>query len=204
MTESPIVAKAKASSASLYQLRIELEDVTPPIWRRFWIEGNASLIKLHHTIQAAMGWTDAHLHEFQIGEILYATPHPEDWPERVIIDERRVKLHKALNGISRFGYLYDFGDGWQHTITVEEVAPPPKHPRGCAFIEAGERACPPDDAGGSYSYQEFLDRFAKNRRGKEVREFLEWAGVDFDPNKFDRHAANAALLRMAWNQWGDK
>jgi len=197
------VAKTKASSASLYQLRIELEDITPPIWRRFWIEGNASLIKLHHTIQAAMGWTDAHLHEFQIGDILYATPHPEDSPERVIIDERRVKLHKALNGISRFGYLYDFGDSWQHIITVEEVAPPPKHPRGCAFIEAGERACPPDDAGGSHSYQEFLDRFAKNRKGKEVREFLEWAGEDFDPNKFDRHAANATLLRMAWNRWGD-
>lgn len=198
------MAKTKASPASLYQLRIELEDITPTIWRRFWIEGNACLIKLHHTIQAVMGWTDAHLHEFQIGGVLYATPDPEDRPERVIIDERRVQLHKVLNGISHFGYLYDFGDGWQHTITVEEIAPPPKYPRGCAFIDAGERACPPDDAGGSHSYQQFLDRFAKNRKGKEVREFLEWAGEDFDPNRFDRHAANAALLRMAWNQWGDK
>jgi len=62
----------------------------------------------------------------------------------------------------------------------------------------------PDDAGGSHSYQEFLDRFAKDRKGKVVQEFLEWAGEDFDPNKFDRHAANTALLRMAWNQWGDK
>ena len=151
-----------------------------------------------------MGWTDAHLHEFKIGADVYATPHSEDWPERIIIDERRAQLHKALNGISRFGYMYDFGDSWEHTLTVEKVVPPSEHPQGCAYVEAGERACPPEDAGGTHSYQEFLDQFAKNRRHKEVREFQAWAGQDFDPNRFDRHAANAALLRMAWNQWGDK
>lgn len=125
-------------------------------------------------------------------------------PERIIIDERRVQMHKALNRISHFGYLYDFGDSWQHTITVERISPPPEHPRGCAFIEAGERAGPPEDAGGSHSYQEFPDQFAKNPKQEEVREFLSWAGEDFNPNQFDRHAANAALLRMAWNQWGNK
>jgi hypothetical protein len=203
-TLSAIVARSKATSASLYCLRIELDGIAPAIWRRIWTEGSTPLIKLHHTIQAAMGWTDAHLHEFQVGAVIYATPHPEDWPERTIVDERRVQLHKVLNGISRFGYMYDFGDSWQHTITVEKVVPPPEHPRGCGYVEAGERACPPEDAGGSQSYQEFLDQFAKNPRHKDVREFQRWAGQDFNPNRFDRHAANAALLRMAWNQWGDK
>ncbi len=151
-----------------------------------------------------MGWTDAHLHEFQIGGVIYATPHPEDDVDRVIVDERRAQLHKVLQGISRFGYLYDFGDSWQHTISVEKIVPPPEHPRGCAYVEAGERACPPEDAGGSHSYQEFLNQFTKNPKHKDVRGFLEWAGEDFDPGGFDRHAANAALLRMAWNQWGDK
>lgn len=198
------MAKSKATSGKLYCLRIELEGIAPAIWRRIWIEGNASLIKLHHTIQAAMGWTDAHLHEFQIGGVIYATPHSEDAPDRVIVDERRVRLDKVLTRISRFGYMYDFGDDWQHTLTVEKVVPLPEHWRGCAYLEAGERACPPEDAGGPYSYQEFLDRLTKNPRHKEVREFLSWAGQDFDPNRFDRHAANAALLRMAWNQWGDK
>lgn len=198
------MARSKTTSASLYCLRVELEGITPAIWRRIWIEGGTPLIKLHHTIQAAMGWTDAHLHEFKIGADVYATPHSEDWPERIIIDERSAQLHKILNGISRFEYMYDFGDSWMHTITVEKVAPPPEHPRGCAYVEAGERACPPEDTGGSHSYQEFLEQFAKNRRHKEVREFQTWAGQDFNPDRFDRHAANAALLRMAWNQWGDK
>ncbi len=151
-----------------------------------------------------MGWTDAHLHEFKIGAVTYATPHPEDWPERIIVDERSVQLHKVLNGIRRFVYTYDFGDSWEHTITVEKLAPPPEHSRGCGYVEAGERACPPEDAGGSHGYQEFLDQFAKNPRHKDVREFQRWAGQDFNPVQFDRHAANAALLRMAWNQWGRK
>ena len=33
---------------------------------------------------------------------------------------------------------------------------------------------------------------------------MQWAGEDFDPLRFDRRAANAALLRMAWNAWGVK
>lgn len=198
-----IVTRSKTTLASLYCLRVELEGITPAIWRRIWIEGSAPLIKLHHTIQAAMGWTDTHLHEFRIGADVYATPHREDWPERTIVDERRVQLHKALNGISSFGYVYDFGDSWEHTITVEKVAPPPELPRRHAYVEAGERACPPENAGGARGYQEFLDQFTKNRRHKEVRAFQAWAGQDFNPDQFDRHAANAALLRIAWNQWGD-
>lgn len=203
-SDTPIVTKSKTSPAKLYCLRVELQEIVPAIWRRIWIEDTALLVTLHHTIQAAMGWTDAHLHEFQIGELTYATPHPEDDAERVIVDERRVKLRQVLDGIASFEYLYDFGDSWQHTISVEKVEPLQQYWRGCAYVEAGEHACPPEDAGGAHSYQEFLDQLAKSRKHKQVREFLEWAGEDFDPVQFDRHAANAALLRMAWNQWGRK
>jgi hypothetical protein len=59
-------------------------------------------------------------------------------------------------------------------------------------------------AGGRWGYQEFLDQRRAKPKSKEVAEFLAWAGEDFDPDRFDRHAANAALLRMAWNQWGKK
>ncbi len=186
------MAKPKARATSLYCLHIQLQEIVPAIWRRFWIEGNVLLINLHHTIQAAMGWTDAHLHEFHIGAVTYATPDPEDDPERIVVDERRAQLDKVLKGISSFGNLYDSGDGWEHRITVERIEPLPEHPYGCAQIEAGERAYPPEDAGGSHSYQAFLDQYAKNPKHKEVREFLRWAGEDFDPARFDRHAANAA------------
>jgi hypothetical protein len=198
------MATRKKSAKKLYCLRIELDQIKPLIWRRFWIEGDTTLSKLHHSIQAIMGWTDAHLHQFQIGGAAYAIPDPEaDDPARPVVDERFVTMDRVAKGISSFGYMYDFGDGWQHTITIEQVKPLPEHPRGCAFVEAGERACPPEDAGGSHSYQEFLDDLAANPKRTEVRQFLRWAGTDFDPSRFDRHAANAALLRMAWNQWSD-
>lgn len=194
---------AKATIAQLYCLRIELEGLTPPIWRRLWIEDSVRLIKLHHVIQAAMGWSDAHLHAFQIGGATYATPNPDDDPEWVIVDERSVRLRKVLGGITAFGYTYDFGDDWQHRISVERVAKATEMSRGWGFIEAGQRACPPEDCGGADAYQEFLRQRITTPKSTEVHDFLEWAGQDFDPERFDRHAANAALTRMAWNRWGD-
>jgi hypothetical protein len=134
------VATTKKSTGSLYCLRIELEGVTPLIWRKFWVEGDMTLIQLHHTIQAVMGWTDSHIHEYQIGGARYRTPHPDDDIDGDdAIDDRTVPLHKVLKGISHFGYQYDFGDAWNHTITVEKTEPMPEHPRGCAFIEEGKR-----------------------------------------------------------------
>lgn len=198
------MTRAKAAPAKLYRLRIELEGITPTIWRRLWIEDSVKLIKLHHALQAAMGWTDAHLHTFQIGGVSYATPHPDDETDRPVIDERVAQLGNVLEGISVFGYTYDFGDDWQHQITIERTTKATQMSRGYGFVEAGERACPPEDAGGPNGYQEFLDQLAKAPRSKEVREFRRWAGEDFDPDRFDRHAANAALLRMAWNQWGEQ
>ncbi|MBK8740372.1 MAG: plasmid pRiA4b ORF-3 family protein [Betaproteobacteria bacterium] len=194
------MARPSTKSGTVYCLRIALDDVTPTIWRQVWVESRGSLLNLHHTIQAAMGWTDAHLHQFQIGGIGYATPHPDDEPEQPVVDEGRVLLQKVLDGISSFGYEYDFGDGWQHMITVEERIPQPEHWRGCAFVAAGGAGLSTGRLWRTLWLSRVLDHYAKSRRSKAVREFLQWARQDFDPHRYDRHAANAALLRMAWNR----
>jgi hypothetical protein len=168
-----------------------------------WVEDHFNLHQLHHVIQAAMGWTDAHLHQFQIGKIRYRVPHPEDDPDDIIVDERQVGLSDVLSVGLRFEYMYDFGDDWQHLIHVDQAVPLDQR-HGAAWVEAGARACPPEDSGGRAGYQEFLDAFAGNPRRKEVLSFLKWAGEDFHPDRFDRYATNAALLRMAWNRWGEK
>ncbi|OIQ94176.1 plasmid pRiA4b ORF-3-like protein [mine drainage metagenome] len=186
-----------------YKLHVELKDVTPVVWRDIWVEGQMSLIQLHHIIQAAMGWTDAHLHSFTIGDAQYATPHPEDDPGFAITDERTVRLRDVLEDGLEFSYLYDFGDGWRHTIQVEQVELMTE-PDGYAYVSDGARACPPEDCGGSHSYQEFLDALKTRPKSKAVKEFLDWAGNDFQADRFDRHATNATLLRMAWNRWGER
>lgn len=188
---------------SRYRLEVQLEDLEPAIMRTIWVEGQMSLGQLHHILQAAMGWTDAHLHQFDIKGLRYAVPHPEDDDLMPVIDERGIQLKDVLKLNLSFEYLYDFGDSWTHRIKVNQVKKMDR-PYGAAYVENGAGACPPEVAGGSGMYQEFLDERKQNPRSEEVRSFLVWAGDDFDPDRFDRRAANAALLRMAWNQWGNK
>ena len=185
-----------------YQLQVELAYLTPLIWRTIWVEGQFHLGQLHHILQAAMGWTDAHLHMFVIGGARYGKPDDEAFGDLNEIDESTVPLSAVLTPGLRFEYEYDFGDGWTHLIEVK-ASEPLSEPHGAASVEAGARACPPEDSGGPPGYQAFLDGLASNPKDDEVKSFLEWAGQDFDPERFDRHAANAALLRMAWNRWGE-
>jgi hypothetical protein len=195
--------RPKAKTEVRYRLRIELADITPLIWRRVWVEGHMHLLQLHHIIQAAMGWTDAHLHDFTIAGVRYGIPHEDDPADLPLIDERNIRLDRILEPGLTFEYQYDFGDSWIHIVRIEQ-SKKMDQPYGAGFVEAGARACPPEDAGGSTGYQEFLDRLAADPRDEEVISFLEWAGEDFDADHFDRRAANAAMLRMAWNRWGEK
>lgn len=191
----------KPQSVSIYTLRIELEGIEPLIWRRLLVDGNVTLVKLHHYIQAAMGWTDAHLHEFEIGEKTYATPNPEDDPERSVTDERRARLDRVATVGDHFLYHYDFGDSWSHRIVVEGIEAAADGDAGYAYVAAGERACPPEDVGGASEYMNFVEAITARPLDDEGQRLLTWAGMDFDPERFDRQAANAALLRMAWNRW---
>lgn len=192
---------SRKTAVKAYTLRIELQDIEPLVWRRLLVDGDTTLSKLHHYIQTAMGWTDAHLHEFEIGGKTYATPHPDDDPERDVIDERRVRLDRVATTGDHFSYLYDFGDSWQHRVVVERVESFDGDQRGYAYVSAGERACPPEDVGGAPGYMDFMDQISQRPLDEEGCRLLQWAGEDFDPVRFDRHAANAALLRMAWNRW---
>jgi len=193
--------KPKAKQAYSYLLQVELEDVTPKIWRQVWVDSGMSLHTLHHVLQATMGWTDAHLHEFSIKGKRYSLPDPEDDPGRLPVDEREVLLGQIMEPGLEFKYLYDYGDSWSHVIRVEEVKLVTE-PYGAAFVDAGQGACPPEDSGGAPGYQDFLDQLRDDPESEDVQSFLQWAGEDFDSGRFDRHAANAALMRMAWNRWG--
>ncbi len=160
-----------------------------------------TLLELHHVLQATMGWTDAHLHEFKIGGQVFATPDDDELDEREVTDEGLVALRGVLKVGTRFEYIYDFGDYWVHQIEVEQ-SNRLSQPTGTAYVIEGARACPPEDCGGIHGYGEFLEALARNPHDKEVIGFLRWAGEDFDPRVFERRSANAALMRMAWNGWG--
>ena len=104
---------------TVLQIRIDLEDVDPPIWRRLLVPSDIRLDRLHNVFQVAMGWTDSHLHAFTIAGKRYGM-HLDDFLEDEL-DEKKFTLAKAIGKERQFRYEYDFGDGWQHQTVVEEV-----------------------------------------------------------------------------------
>lgn len=192
------------STPSVFIVKVALVDSEPLIWRRIYIDGRTRLNAFHHILQAAMGWTDSHLHEFTIREKRYAPPDEGDQLLEVeTFDESKFRLNQLLQTGDAFEYLYDFGDSWQHQITVESIRDLHKDDSnaGRVWIEAGQRACPPEDAGGIWAYQESLATLKDSPYSEEAKEMREWVGLDFDPERFDRKAANAAIDRMLWNGW---
>ncbi len=137
-----------------------------------------------------MGWTNSHRHEFEVDGVRYGVPDP-DWDMAEVADEARVKLFRVAPAGSRFRYSYDFGDGWDHDITVEEVLEPQPGTRYPPCI-AGRRACPPEDVGGTWSYNDYLAAIADPSHKDDDR-LVEWAGGPFDPEEFDLAATDKWL-----------
>lgn len=185
-------ARRPKAPAELLLLHIELNDIEPTIWRRFLVPETITLGKLHRVIQAVMGWTDSHLHEFDIAGEKYGTPSSDDWGAPVNSETRKT-LVNALQGKKRFGYLYDFGDSWEHRITVEKRLPMISAPQEHYCIE-GENACPPEDVGGALGYQDFLDAMA-NPAHPDHDDRVEWYGGVFEASVYDCKPVNQWLAR---------
>lgn len=187
-------SKSKKSSADkVYQLKVTLRGSKPPIWRRLLVPADTSLLELHRIIQVAMGWEGAHLHQFIIDGQFYSTSSEDDWES--VMDERKYDLTRvAPVENSKFIYEYDFGDSWEHQIRVEKILPADPNETYPRCIK-GKRACPPEDVGGIWGYQEFLDAL-RDPNHPEHESYLEWVGDDFDPEYFDLEGVNSQLERI--------
>lgn len=175
---------------ALLQVRITLADVTDPsVWRRVLVPSAYPLDRVHLVIQAAMGWENYHLHAFRLGDESYAAADPDD--ELGHRDESKFRLGDLAAGADRIDYEYDFGDGWDHALDIEArtVAAEGNEYPACV---AGEGACPPEDCGGSYGFAEFKAVLA-GPPSAERAELLQWAGGDYDPDRFDLSVANSAV-----------
>ena len=178
---------------AVYQLKVTLKGSRPPIWRRLLVRADTRLAKLHDILQVAMGWTDDHLHQFEVGGRRIGVPRRDGWAE--VEDERRVRLGEVAPGErARFTYEYDFGDSWEHQIVVEKVRPTEP---GAAYpvCLAGRRAGPPEDVGGVWRYEVFQEAI-RDPAHPEHDELREWVGGAFDPEAFDLEEVNAALRRL--------
>jgi len=182
-------------SAKLYTMKITLLDVEPPVWRRFVAP---SFMKLHHfhgVLQAVMGWEDGHMYAFTVDGKRF-TPNRRlgvdaMWNKGDGYPPEKYELCQLIKPGMTFHYEYDFGDGWEHEIVVENdtASKDTKHPFYC--IE-GERACPPDDCGGPRGYKNLLD-ILSDPDNPEYEERLDWIGGRFDSECFDPDDCNRSL-----------
>jgi hypothetical protein len=184
-----------STKVPIYQIKVTLDDSKPPIWRRILVPNDITLAKLHRILQVVMGWSDYHLHQFIVGGAYIGEPYPDYDDYLDMHDERDVTLRQIVSGEKfKFRYEYDFGDGWLHQVLVEKVLPPQPDQQYPLCIK-GKRACPPEDVGGVWGYDDFLEAI-RNPDHSEHEEYLEWVGGEFDPEEFDLDGVNEVLRAL--------
>ena len=175
----------------VYALKITLLGTGPPIWRRVLVPREITLRNLHKTLQTVMGWTNSHLHQFVFKRQKYSDP--KYGLGAGIIDENRTRLGDVIRTPgTRLLYEYDFGDGWQHELLLEEVLLGDDSFR--QICVAGERNCPPEDFGGPLGFAELL-RILRDPSHPEHDDISEWVGEDFAPEYFEADEVNRKLKR---------
>lgn len=183
-----------ASPERIARLRIQLDDFEPPIWRRVEVPFMMHLKGLHGVIQAVMLFGDHHLFEFRVGDRRYAVPDRE-WDLGEIYAASNLRIGALVErDVTTFAYTYDFGDNWQHTITIEDIGEADAafgYPR---FVDGARRA-PPEDVGGIPGFGDFLQAMADPEDERHAGA-VAWYGRRFDPDDIDRAAIDAALERV--------
>ncbi len=183
------------------QIRIDLKDASPPIWRRILVPADTTLAQLHFYLQGAFGWTDSHLHGFRQGERRFCNDQdslsgmePED----------SVSIGELLRTVqSTLTYDYDFGDDWEHVLRLEKrVELTQEDYAALPRLLAGRRACPPEDCGGIYGYQRFLERL--RTKDPDALEWAEEAGMapGWTPDAFNLEEHQADMRALAQQNSG--
>ncbi len=194
-----------------YQLKIEMKEL-PTVWRRAIVPSKISFETLHHIIQYAMGWHDAHLYEFSTGddptcytnnlegidEYEYLKENPglvrDSWDEQTLASPqmlaRSVKIDAILKRANALGYLYDFGDHWELKITLEEEIK--DYPNSFAVCTNGKEAAPPEDVGGTGGYMDFLEAW-HNPAHEEHASMATWGESQGFTGTFDLERVNLFL-----------
>jgi hypothetical protein len=189
----------RAPEPEIARLKITLDEIKPRIWRQIEVPLGIRLDELHLVIQEAMGWENAHLYEFRAGGSSWGIADEElgvdygDGP----LPAKRATLGELVGGAGKktFKYLYDFGDGWEHSIRVERLIaadPDSRYPR----LLAAKRGCPPEDCGGPWGYTDYLEAITDPNH-ENHDEMIEWRGPGFDPEDANEAGIRKRLDRLA-------
>ena len=181
----------------IVRANVHIVGIQPPVVRTLELPLDLNLAQLHEVLQATFGWTDSHLHKFDIGGLTYGAPEfdQDGWSDCQIFEASNVRLgdfNILYDAPILVFYEYDFGDSWKHVLELTRAPREAgvKYPR-CI---AGTRSAPPEDVGGTSSYEDFLDAW-RDPAHEEHMAMRRWAGRKFDPERFDLDDNNKAIAR---------
>jgi hypothetical protein len=178
--------------SKIYQFKITLKDIRPPIWRRVLVSSDITLQGMSDIIIRAMGWENSHLSSFEILGLSFFI-HRESALELggLLMSEYRLS-ELFLEEKKKARYIYDFGDYWDHEVVLEKILEPEAGSKHKARCIAGKRNCPPEDCGGPWGYAELLEALADPKH-PDHKELKRWLGKKFDPEAFDLEKINKRL-----------
>ncbi|MBR9920319.1 MAG: plasmid pRiA4b ORF-3 family protein [Bacteroidetes bacterium] len=185
--------------ANTLYLRIEIDRAFPAIWREFYIPDTYRMDRFHQVIQIVMGWENAHLHEFEVNDVVIGMidEFTSDSPRKTE-DETAIYLSDLdLSKGDVLTYMYDFGDSWLHKIEILDITDGEVPDPHCT---KGEKACPPEDCGGIWGYSELLKELKEGKKS-DIFDFEGWLDPEFDPDFFPQEAINKELLKFSrWHK----
>lgn len=192
----------KGLPAKEYHIRIKLNNAPVKIWRELKVPSNMSLELLAQFLIIAMGWDNAHLHQFRKNDTYYLNTaqmkQDEDmfgfWGFQRSINADKTALSEVLASKgTRIKFEYDFGDSWEHDVWVKGIREYEKDEEPKVVFVKGQGACPPEDCGGVWGYEELLELRTKKRKSADDKERLEWYELDdpdFKPEECDEEWIN--------------
>ena len=193
-----------------YQMKITLQVVKPPVWRRVIVPFGLDFAQLRDIMITSMGWLGGHMYAFRFPKKgLYISHSPETgffadsmfsgFNDDEELDAREIGLEVLLKEGVSFYMDYDFGDGWEHKIVVEKILDdyPFKYPQVVKF----KGDCPPEDVGGPWGYVDFLE-IIQDPDNPEREEMLEWAESQYF-EEYDMESVNGDLFTMAESNYSD-
>ncbi len=192
---------------NIIELKVTLEYIEPAVTRTLQVPTNIRLDRLHLTIQAAMGWHNAHLYQFCIGEPYqwgaerWVAPDFVDSPEDLPADKSTLDQVAAKASEAGLTYLYDFGDDWEHRLELGETSKPEPgqlYPR----LTDITGTCPPEDIGGPPGYEMFVAAMADPKH-PEHADLKAWYGGTFNPNTPASDELTFEVLKLA-KRWKPK
>lgn len=195
-------SQKQKTDTKIYQLKITLKGIKPPIWRRVLVKSDTTFDQLHFIIQKSMDWENCHLYEWEIkgreytgqNNIFTALGFLDEETENANHEFDETAIGKIIGDKenTKFIYLYDFGDNWEHEILVEKILPVDPKIKKYPVCITGKRAAPPEDCGGSWGYQELLE-VLKDPEHPEYEDYIDWVEEDFDPESFNLEQINFRL-----------